>query len=578
MLTSYGDLVALFADLPLTVSDSGSDSAQLSVPYAALRHLQRQLGDEPLVADPEMLRSLLELCAIADPCLFHVMFLHHCMTIGNALDQGASEADVTALASGRWIGAALMTELGHGNSSAGIRTEAVYDDDAREFVLHTPTRDAVKHPASVGLDGIARLGIVSARLIVHGVDRGTALFLVALRDEAGPCPGVTITPRSRTPLLPMDYAAVELVGVRVPYSRWLSDGASIAEDGIFQDPLDGPDARSRRSVAMSRFAWGAVTVALAAVARASAVLALTHARQRRTFDRLAGEVTALEHLNQQRLLFGALASALAATVVARQVTQRCWHIPMGGGRGSGPSAPMMRELALAKVTVDVLADGAVDRCRSACGALGFFEENRLIGYQALTMAFQSGGGDNRLILLDGAWVMATSQDCLPDADAAPDEWVRRFRERERLLHAELVAAISGDVDGAVPFAVWNAQTELAQRFAEAHTTRTTVEALHEEWFGPAAAGASRPLLGDLYRLHCLEQVSAHAGWYLAHGLLTSQEVLALPSSINEICGRLVGNVDPLVELADVPERLRAGTNTLLAGADWASAGRQRMPT
>jgi acyl-CoA oxidase len=557
MATWYDrDLIALFTDPFFTRTECSSPSW----PYLGLRRLQSRLGEQPLLADHARLRSLLELSAVTDPRLFHALFLHHCMAIGTALDQGACNEDIAALASGRWVGAALMTEAGHGNSSARIRTEATYDHGTREFVLHTPLPEAVKYPVNVGFDGIARLGVVSARLHVDGTDRGTALFLVALRDEDGPCPGVAILPHPQTALLPMDYAAVRFDRVRVPYRRWLSDGASIAADGSFHDPLDGPDARSRRSLSMSRFAVGAVTAGLGAVARSSVTIALTHARKRRTLDRLAGEIPAIGHLNQQRLLFGASAAALAATVVARRATDQCWRIRAGGGRDTRPSPAAMRESALNKVTADVLADAAVARCRSACGALGFFSENRLIGYQALTMAFHHACGDNRLILLDAAWAMATGPDYRPPDDQfAPDNWVRLFRTRERLLHAELVVDLRvADWDGAIAFDTWNSRTELAQRFAEAHAARTTAETLHDEWHGLAVPEAHRSLLGDLYHLLCLEEIAVHTGWYLANGLLTAPQVLALPERTGEICVRLVHHTDALIELLDVPEELLGG--------------------
>lgn len=549
------DLTALFAHPALTSIDPSPDRAFLAWPYQALRHLQAELGDQrPLLsADHTRLRSLLELSAVTDPRLFHAMLLHHCMTVGNALDQGASDTDVAALASGHWIGTALMTEQGHGNSSANIRTEATYDLATREFVLNTPGPDAVKSPASVGLDGFARMGVVSARLKVGGADRGTVLFLVPLRDEEGPCAGVTIEPFPRTSALYMDYASVRFDQVRVPYRRWLSDGASIAEDGTFRDPLGGPDARSRRSTSISRFAWGAVTAGLAAVARSSVVLALTRAGDRPTNDRLAGQIPAIAHLNQQRLLFTALTAALTATVIADRATRRSWHIPPGGGCGHGPSAAEMRALALDKVTVQTLADTAVTRCRSTFGAAGFFSENRLIDYQAFIMAFQSGGGDNTLVLLDAAWTMAAGLDYLPPDDhSAPDDWCRLFRARERLLHTELTTRLRA---GEAPFTVWNDNTELAQRFARAHAARTTAEALHSEWHVPALPDADRLLLGDLYQLHCLEELTAGAAWYLAYEFLTAEDVLALPERINEVCRRLVQHTAALTRLLQIPGEL-----------------------
>ncbi|MCC8248339.1 hypothetical protein LNK82_29110, partial [Saccharothrix sp. NEAU-S10] len=503
-------LAALVADAQPTSAQPAGD---LASPYLRLRRLHAESGDDGplLLADPARLRTLLELSAMVDPSLFFALFLHHCMALGAALDQGADREDVAALASGRWIGGALLAELGHGNSNSRTHTEAVYDPATREFVLSTPVAEAAKYPATAGAPGIARLAAVSARLVVDGADRGTALFLVALRDEHGPCPGVTIEPRPPTALLPLDYATVRFDRVRVPYRRWLADGATIAEDGSFHDPLDGPEARSRRSMSMGRFGWGAITAGLAAVARAGSALALTRARHRRTLDRLAGNVAAVDHLNQQRLLFGALAAALAATVIARRDTERCWTIPPAGGPRTGLSAAAQRELGLNKVTVSVLADAAVNRCRSASGAIGFFSENRLIGYQGLTMAFQSAGGDNRLLLMDAAWAMATDPDHVPPRKQdAPDDWGRLLRGRERLLHAELTAGLRVDrVDGAVPFDTWNDRTELAQRYAEAHAARGAAEILHDEWHAPALPEESRPRGGARLEQDCGERVGGH---------------------------------------------------------------------
>ncbi len=522
-------------------------------PYSIMRRLPPEPSERPLiVGDPVGLRSLLEWCAITDPRLFHAMFLHHCMTIGNALDQGADDADIAVLAGGARIGAALMNEAGRGNSAAAIRTTAAYDPASGEFVLHTPDPGAAKYPPNVAATGVARLGVVSARLSVGGTDRGLALFLVELRDEQGVCAGVTIEPRPATALLPMDYATVRFDGVRVPYRRWLADGASIAGDGSFHDPLGDPGARTRRSVGMSRFSSGAVAAGLAAVARAGTVLVLERAKRRITNDRLAGEVPALAHRNQQRLLFGAAASALAATVVAHHMTGPSWHIPPGGGRGSGPAPEVFRELGVGKVAVDRLADAALTACRSAAGMAGFFSEHRLLGYQALTMAFQSAGGDNRLILLEAAWSMATAGAGVLGEDlAGGDRWTRLFRAREQRLYTELTA----DLPAAVDFEIWNERTDLAQRFAAAHAARTTVELLYEAWHAPDVAEAHRLILDQLYRLHCLTELAADAGWFLAHELLTATEVLALPEQAGAICGGLAAHVDTVVELLDVPIQL-----------------------
>ncbi|NXY95290.1 hypothetical protein HYE82_13015 [Streptomyces sp. BR123] len=551
--------------------------------YERLRHLHDRIGSPvPLLAggpvEQERLRCLLELTAMADPALFHVLFLHQCMTIGPALDFGASAEDVAELASGRSVGAALMTEVGLGSSSTAIRTEAVYDPAAREFVLTSPDAAAAKYPPNVGMPGLPRLAVVSARLHVSGRDHGTHLFLVPLRGgDGGPAAGIAITPRPRTSLLPLDYAAVRFDGVRVPYHRWLADGASVSAAGEFHDPLGDPRLRTARSTGWSRFAWGAVTAGLAAVARAAVALALPHAGRRRTVDRWGAGAYALERPNQQRLLFGAAARALAATAVARQVTEVSWRIPPGGGRGRGLPPAVMGELAQVKVAVDRLADEAVDRCRAACGATGFFSENRLIEYQALTSAFRSAGGDNQLMLLDAAWHMVTGDAYEPPpapprhapGDGTDPDWPLLLGARERALYERLAAALRGAAGaGEEPSAVWHEHLDTAQAFAEAHRARVTLRMLAAQWRSEPSGepgGTEGEVRAGLYRLLGLEAVLPHADWYAAAGLLSPAAAAGLGRELTATCRRLVPHAAALVELLEVPPAVLKGP---LAGGDY----------
>ena len=259
MTHEFPELVEIFTDPIFDVPDDLTGHDHNDLVYRRLRHVHERLGvKDPLLAHhQDYLRALLELAAMVDPHMFHVMFLHHCMTIGAVLQFGGSDGDLAELSSGTAIGAALMTELGHSNSIPNIRTEASYDPATHEFVLHTPTPAAAKFPPNVGLARLSRLAVVGARLKVANVDRGVFLFAVRLRDEAGPCAGVSIRSQPATTLLPLDYASVRFDRVRVPYESWLRDSATISADPTisadqaFQDPLGDQLARTRRSAGLS---------------------------------------------------------------------------------------------------------------------------------------------------------------------------------------------------------------------------------------------------------------------------------------------------------------------------------------
>src|SRR5260221_6935320 len=150
----------------------------------------------PLLRHPDLLRALLELPAMVDPTLFHVLFVHHCLATGAVLDYAAVPGDLPGQGPGFSVGTILSTELGLGNTSGAgnPHTKVVYDPAEDDFLLSTPSAAATKFPPNVGLDGVAKWAVVTARLTVADADCGAFLFLVRIRDEDAPPPGVHIKP------------------------------------------------------------------------------------------------------------------------------------------------------------------------------------------------------------------------------------------------------------------------------------------------------------------------------------------------------------------------------------------------
>ncbi len=226
----------------------------------------------------------------------------------------------------------------------------------------------------------------------------------------------------------------------------------------------------------------------------------------------------------------------------------------------------MGELALAKVEVDRLADEAVGRCRAACGAAGFFSENRLVEYQALTSAFHSAGGDNQLILLDAAWRLVTGDRYVPPGagpqgpveEGAEPDWPLLLAARERALYGQLAAALRDTAEAGEDLAAaWQDRSDTAQAFAQAHRARVTLETLaaHRQGAGRAEDPA---VPAGLYRLLGLEEVLPHADWYAAAGLLTPAAAARLGRDLTETCRRLVPHTASLVRLLEVPPGVPAG--------------------
>lgn len=548
-----------------------TDAERFALTYERLRHVNARIeGDAPLLRRRELLFALFERVAVADPSLFYAFFLHHCTVIGALLEFGEGRDDLgdllDDLTSSRTLGALLMTELGHGNSNAAVMTEAVYDPRTREFVLDTPDPRAVKFPPSAAFPGVARIGVVTARLKAGGRDHGAFCFLVPLRDADGPRPGVRIAPMTPAPMIPLDWSAIAFDKVRVPFRNWLRDTATLDDDGVLNDPLGDPQVRSLQVTRVIRHVWEGATVGLASVTRAAAAVAVRHAHKRRTTGTFAPDLPVIRYRNQQLTLFGALSSAFVASMAARAVAV------------SGPSpltVPNARGSFLVKAVVDEIAERVTAACRTASGALGFLPENRFLDYQGLAHSFNAAAVSNEMLFLTAAATLATGQEYEPpneEPPAAADRdlthpavWTALLAARERRQHRELTEGLRAAAEkGRDRFDAWNDHIHLAEQLARTHaaglvarTVRDGLETLSDPW--------ARGIAQRLCALHFLDDLAAHDGWYLTEGLLSAEEVRNIPALRDGICQQLAPHALDLAEALDVPYDL---VGAPIAGDDY----------
>ncbi|MEV4008628.1 hypothetical protein, partial [Actinomadura sp. NPDC049753] len=429
-----------------------------------------------LLADPPALCALLERAAIADPPLFHMMLLHYTLALGPVLRFGAGQEETRplreSLESMDSFGTLLMTEVGRSNSHLSPRTIARHDPATGGFVLSTPDAQAAKFPTNTAHPDLPKTAAVYATLVHGGQERGVFVFAVPLRGPGGAAPpGVRIVPAPETTGLQIDYAAVLLEDVRVPYGAWLRDGAAIGPDGDFHDPHGPAAARLTRSMGIAPPVWRAVVSASAAITRAAAAMLLAHSAGRTTLGRLAPRRPLTDYRNQQEAVLGALASAYALTAVAAHVTtpRPPDHAAAGAGdagEAGGPAtawAPWSavdRDLALLKAAATVQAQETVSACRVHSGAPGFAAVERLNAYRGLAHAYQNAGGDNALILYDTARAMADRDRYVPpepelgppdDGDLdSPRVWLFLARDAERRLRDRL----AGRVQAALRDGLW----------------------------------------------------------------------------------------------------------------------------
>ncbi|MFJ4153083.1 acyl-CoA dehydrogenase [Streptomyces galbus] len=526
--------------------------------YRRLLHISEQLPVQgPLTDHPDLLFALLEYAALTDPALFYALFIHHCQTIGaiQTLCQGRDDlSDVLdKLVAAEVIGAFATTEVGRGRSNYALRTEAVYDLAAHEFVLTTPDAAAAKiSSATVGGD-FPRLGVVSARLQVIGRDWGTAMFLVPLSDADGPCDKVRIKARAIASGTAPGSALISFDAVRIPFRFWLRDAAPDAVDATLT--MLNTRAGDLNMLAVVRSGWEAAVVALAAVSRAAASTALRYADQRTTYDPRAGKgpVPVLAYRHQRRALFGALSTAYVLSALAKSVT---------AASTQDLTPALIRTQSLLKATATRMAEGVLQRSRAACGAQGFVDDNRLLQYELFARTFGCVAGDNQLLRFDGASRLVEDPDYPPPPlDSGPSEpgnlsdpatWTRLARLRERGLYEEFTAAVrNAQEKGKSAADAWNDHLDLGEALAESHAASLVTEIVVQA-LASVGDPETKALAQDLYGLHFLEELHHHAAWYLTEGVLTADEVRGVRTHLHDICERLAPHAAELAEALDVP--------------------------
>ncbi|MCB5908832.1 acyl-CoA dehydrogenase family protein [Streptomyces pinistramenti] len=556
------------------------------------RRLRLLAGNLPTVAelfrDPEQLAVLSECAALADPPLYMTVVNHYVLCLGSVMaltdDPAGIGAPWRALAAGRSKGVFLVTEIGDASSHLGTRTTARFDPATGEFVLSTPSAGAAKF-SGVGGSGVPQTAVVCARVQAGGSDRGVFSFVVELTDDAGPLPGVTVSPTVEAPSLPLDYALVRFDSVRVPYRQWLRDGARIDADHSFHDPLGGQDARLARTLSVGQALWATLPSAVATVARQCSVQALRFSAHRRAHGRLAPGTRVLDLRNQQHALLGALAESFALTCAGRSA-QDLWarsraagarHTPAPRTEGMtfSPWTVVDRPLAALKAVTVRGAVRVAGECRHRCGLAGFLGPNGLDGYHGFADAFETAGGDSQLILLDAGRALAQETDegrpagPLPDAPANHSGWWPAVaRAQEARLRSDLHRTVQQRTRaGLTGLALWNPLLATAHELGEAYGTRlvadavaATVEAVRDPEL--------RFVIETLAALHGAVAARRSAGGLLTAGTLAPAAVRALPEVIDGLCDRLLPQLPLLWEAMGAPP---GAVDTPLGADDYAAA-------
>ncbi|MFC4330633.1 acyl-CoA dehydrogenase [Streptomyces andamanensis] len=560
--------------------DGLSPEERTALAYRRLRILNEDIPSvEDLVTATDHLVSLHEWLGMVDGSLTTLATIHYNLFLGSLLRLDTRRTtDLSPFLRLRRYGTVLITELGYGNNAAALETTATHDAETDTFVLHTPSPGAQKFMPNTGPYGGPKSGLVAARLIVRGQDCGVFLFLVPLREQDGPLPGIRVRPLSQIPGSSVDHALTSFDRVVLPRTALLGGGhGELTADGTFRSTTGSRRRRFLRSI--QRVTTGKLCLSAAALggARAALTISVRHAHRRHTFAPASRSgVPLFAYRCHQTRLLGAVARAYAATFLLRETT-RAAGAPEGSGADGGPDgaadggADVL--VAAAKGWITWQARDIALECRERCGAQGLLSANRVVDLLTPIESTITAEGDNLVIWTKAAADMLTGHGYDPPAEPTPhgpcetpvpletpappgplgpaellDLLVHHELYRLRQARDSLGRPSTGALDR------WNHAVNPGLGLVDAYAARRAAQAFL------AAAGrvrdpAVRALLQQVFRLFALECLSPHAGVLLADGRLGAETVRGLAPAVDRLGAELAPHALDLVAAFAVPDAM-----------------------
>ncbi|MFZ3598999.1 acyl-CoA dehydrogenase [Streptomyces sp. BH104] len=525
-------------------------------------------------------------------------------------------AHLPDLITGKLMGCFAMTETGHGSNVQALGTVATYDTASQEFVI-TTHGDAARKDYIGNAARHAELAVVFAQLEVDGRREGVHAFVVPIRVDGAPAPGVRIEDAGRKMgLNGVDNGRLWFDGVRVPREALLNRFADVTPDGAYESPIENPGRRF--FTMLGTLVQGRVSVGGGAINAAKVALAIAtkYAVRRRQFEAAAEEggeeQLLLDYGMHQRRLLPLLARTYALHF-AQDVVRTQLHEVFSGNRSGdqGDDGQARRELESRAAGTKALgtwhATRTIQECREACGGAGYLAVNRFAALKADSDVFTTFEGDNHVLLqlvakglltnyahefedLDqlGMVRFVTGQavetviektsvhkllervrDLLPGGDEwdqeagllDPDYQLAMVRFREEHMLASLARRLKRGVDeGRDPGAVFSHVQDHVISVARAHVERLVLEAFVDKLrsLPDDEDAGNKAALGLLCDLFALSTIESDRAWFMEHGRLTVQRSKAISREINNLCRKIRPLAVDLVDAWGIPpEMLRS---------------------
>ncbi|KAL4854889.1 Peroxisomal acyl-coenzyme A oxidase 1 [Chlorella vulgaris] len=518
--------------------------------------------------------------------------LHIGMFIPTILSQGTPEQQAKWMPlSNRLqvIGTYAQTELGHGTFVRGLQTVAVYDESARQFVVHSPCLESTKWWPG-GLGKTATHVVLMARLFVKGRDYGPHAFVVQIRDLDThlPLPGVTVGDIGpKMGYNSVDNGFLSFDHVRVPREAMLMRFAQVTEEGRYVPPP--PDNQKASYATMVYVRATIVRDSGDFLSRAVTIATRYTAVRRQTASKLGEpEVQVLDYDNVQQTLLPLMARAYSFVFMGRSMMHMYNSFDAARARNDFVALPELHALSsgLKALCTDVTAAG-IETCRRQCGGHGYLLASGLPTLFNSYVQNCTWEGDNSVMYLQTAryliksamaaqagkpltgsaqYLSAASQQAGARCGvSSPADWCSPAHQLAALTRvaAQLVAqaaqVLARAGGGRLSFdgEAWNSSTVDLIRAARAHASLY----LHQNFVDCVEAAAEQRELGDttaavlrqLVQLHGVSLLMEVAGDLQEGGYCTGRQAGMLREQQRALVYALRPNALALVDAFAYPD-------------------------
>nr|KAK5447743.1 hypothetical protein LTR18_003324 [Exophiala xenobiotica] len=462
------------------------------------------------------------------------------------------------VASWEIIGAYAQTELGHGSNVRGIETEARWDPQSQQFILHSPYLTASKWWNGT-LGRTATHAVVIAQLMLPEASHGGDIKY----ESYGPHPFIVQVRDMRTHQPPSSIIVGD-IGPKYGYAPM--DNAALLARYSKLDPHTGAYTKSKNPSSLyGQLTRGRSVIAMHArlvLARAVTV-AVRYLSIRRQFhdrddaDKRGPETSVLDYPTVQIRILPLLATTFAlhfSGLAMRQLYERTRNSSASDGDRVSEDADLatLTELhstsaGLKSLTTELAANG-IETCRRAMGGHGYGGGTGLVQLNADYLSKPTVEGDNWMITQQVAQYL-----------------IKKVNERSHSLKSQALNKTEEHLKDYLYSRIREPKFEVLEdneAIVQAFNWPYSQAMLVSNFYGAISSSAMRSLepttrtaLTDLFRLFALHTMDMEAREFQNSGAVSSDTLDQLSDTVLALMAKIRPHAVKLVDAWALPDYL-----------------------